>query len=31
MGKMGVIKEFTKVGFNRLNNATKDLKEEQLD
>ncbi|MBW1858345.1 MAG: DinB family protein [Deltaproteobacteria bacterium] len=31
MGKMGMIKEFTKVGFNRLNNATKDLTEEQLD
>ena len=31
MGKMGTIKEFTKVGFNRLNNTTKDLTEEQLD
>jgi uncharacterized damage-inducible protein DinB len=31
MGKMNTIKEFTKVGFNRLNNATKDLSEEQLD
>ena len=31
MGKMGTIKEFAKVGFNRLNNATKDLSEEQLD
>jgi len=31
MGKMKSIKEFTQVGFNRLNNATKDLSEEQLD
>ncbi len=31
MGKIGTIKEFTMVGFNRLNNATKDLTEEQLD
>ena len=31
MGKMGTIKEFTMVGFNRLNNATKNLTEEQLD
>ena len=31
MGKMGTIKEFTQVGFNRINNATKDLTEEQLD
>jgi len=31
MGKMSSIKEFTQVGFNRLNNATKDLSEEQLD
>jgi uncharacterized damage-inducible protein DinB len=31
MGKIGTIKEFTEVGFNRLNNATKDLTEEQLD
>jgi uncharacterized damage-inducible protein DinB len=31
MGKMGTIKEFTMVGFNRLNNATKNLSEEQLD
>ena len=31
MGKMGTIKEFTKVGFNRLNNATKNLSEDQLD
>lgn len=31
MGKMSTIKEFTKVGFNRLNNTTKDLTEEQLD
>jgi uncharacterized damage-inducible protein DinB len=31
MGKMSTIKEFTQVGFNRLNNATKDLTEEQLD
>jgi uncharacterized damage-inducible protein DinB len=31
MGKMETIKEFTKVGFNRLNNATKNLTEEQLD
>ena len=28
---MSTIKEFTKVGFNRLNNTTKDLTEEQLD
>ena len=31
MGKIGVIKEFTQLGFNRLNNAVKDLSEEQLD
>ncbi len=31
MGKIGTIKEFTKVGFNRLDNATKDLTEELLD
>ena len=31
MGKINSIKEFTQVGFNRLNNATKDLSEEQLD
>ena len=31
MGKMNTMKEFTKVSFNRLNNATKDLTEEQLD
>ncbi|MBA7631963.1 hypothetical protein ES703_39503 [subsurface metagenome] len=31
MGKMGTIKEFTQVGFNRINNSTKDLTEEQLD
>ena len=31
MGKMGTIKEFAKVGLNRLNNTTKDLTEEQLD
>ena len=31
MGKIGTIKEFAKVGFNRLDNATKDLTEEQLD
>ena len=31
MGKMGTLKEFTQVGFNRLNNATKNLTEEQLD
>ncbi len=31
MGKMGTIKEFTQVGFNRINNTTKDLTEEQLD
>jgi uncharacterized damage-inducible protein DinB len=31
MGKMSSIKEFTQVGFNRLNNTTKDLSEEQLD
>lgn len=31
MGKIGTIKEFTMVGFNRLNSATKDLTEEQLD
>ena len=31
MGKMSSIKEFTQVGFNRLNNAMKDLSEEQLD
>jgi uncharacterized damage-inducible protein DinB len=31
MGKMGTIKKFTQVGFNRLNNATKDMTEEQLD
>lgn len=31
MGKIGTIKEFTMVGFNRLNNATKNLTEEQLD
>ena len=31
MGKMNSMKEFTKVSFNRLNNATKDLTEEQLD
>jgi len=31
MGKMEMIKEFTKVGFNRLNNVTKDLTEEHLD
>ena len=31
MGKMGTIKEFTKVSFNRLDNATKELTEEQLD
>ena len=31
MGKIGTIKEFTMVGFNRLNNATKNLTEDQLD
>jgi uncharacterized damage-inducible protein DinB len=31
MGKIGTIKEFTMHGFNRLNNATKNLTEEQLD
>ena len=31
MGKIGTIKEFTMVGFNRLNSATKNLTEEQLD
>ena len=31
MGKMGFMKEFVEVGFNRLNNLTKNLKEEQLD
>jgi len=31
MGKIGTIKEFTMVGFSRLNSATKNLTEEQLD
>ena len=31
MGKLETIKAFTKLGFDRLNNVTKDLTEEQLD
>jgi uncharacterized damage-inducible protein DinB len=31
MGKIRTIKEFTMLGFNRLNNATKNLTEDQLD